>query len=457
MANKELLKIWSASRAASTTAAAIAIPKPPALLMAGISIISKEWLYRITKRVGDKLNSQVVIANAWHHRSDAYSSVLALLSIGLAIAVPGMVAADALAGILVAGMIGMTGIDILSESIQQLSDTTSAEWIRKVEKIVTQEVSAADDDVVNVTRIRARPVGSSSLVDVRITTPSRLSTSATRAVEERVRRHLLNRLQGQVLDAEVHATPVTSATSTTNGKSTTQAGPGAATSSGAPGSEEDKLRNLDGSIVCPLLAEQKQQNSPTTKTAAAAEGENDNEDASSVLNMPPSASEIEREVRQISLMVQHSHTPAEQQPAEKEGSSPQHKHPFETHSVTVHYLDTMNISIDVDLKMEMQADNSVASPSMKTAGEYSLILKRALEDYYYSNSATMNYNVKAKIFLDLSSVAESPSSPNDGADGRTGPAVPPPIVVDPATPAMAKAVSSALLLQKNFTASARRP
>ena len=136
MANKELLKIWSASRSATEGVAAITVPRPPALLMAGISIISKEWLYRITKRVGDKLNSQVVIANAWHHRSDAYSSVLALLSIGLAIAVPGMVAADALAGILVAGMIGMTGIDILSESVQQLSDTTSAEWIQKVEKIV---------------------------------------------------------------------------------------------------------------------------------------------------------------------------------------------------------------------------------------------------------------------------------------------------------------------------------
>jgi hypothetical protein len=79
---------------ATVMALSIPVPRPPALIMAALSIISNEWLFRITKTVGESLNSQVVIANAWHHRSDAYSSVLALVSIGLAITVPGMVAAD---------------------------------------------------------------------------------------------------------------------------------------------------------------------------------------------------------------------------------------------------------------------------------------------------------------------------------------------------------------------------
>ena len=78
------------------------LPTWLALIMAALSITSKEWLYRITRTVGEELNSQVVIANAWHHRSDAYSSILALGSIFLAMTVPGMAAADAAAGLLVA-------------------------------------------------------------------------------------------------------------------------------------------------------------------------------------------------------------------------------------------------------------------------------------------------------------------------------------------------------------------
>jgi divalent metal cation (Fe/Co/Zn/Cd) transporter len=49
---------------------------------AGGSIIAKEWLYRITKKVADQENSPVLLANALHHRSDAYSSAVALVAIG---------------------------------------------------------------------------------------------------------------------------------------------------------------------------------------------------------------------------------------------------------------------------------------------------------------------------------------------------------------------------------------
>ena len=70
--------------AAASSSTTISAPGPLALVVAGISILSKEWLFRVTKIVGEKLNSPVVIANAWHHRSDAYSSILALLSIAWA-------------------------------------------------------------------------------------------------------------------------------------------------------------------------------------------------------------------------------------------------------------------------------------------------------------------------------------------------------------------------------------
>ena len=89
--------------------------------------------------VGERLNSQVVIANAWHHRTDAYSSVLALISIGMAMAFPSLIAADSAAGLLVAGMICMTGFEILGESIKQLTDTNNEELVKRIHKLIEKE------------------------------------------------------------------------------------------------------------------------------------------------------------------------------------------------------------------------------------------------------------------------------------------------------------------------------
>lgn len=198
----KFLRVISVQRAAGVAAAAklVDIPRWPALAMAAMSIISKEWLYRITRRVGEKLNSQVVIANAWHHRSDAYSSVLALISIGLAMAVPGFLAADPAAGMLVAGMIAMTGAEIMGESVKQLTDAvTDEEMVQKSELVASQ-----DPDIEGVTRVRARQVGSRALVDVDVDVPPDLSASAIRAIEERIRVRIVSEVDG-VLDAEVKA------------------------------------------------------------------------------------------------------------------------------------------------------------------------------------------------------------------------------------------------------------
>lgn len=199
----KLLRVIALQRSAGMVAAAklVEIPTWPALVMAGMSIVSKEWLYRITKRVGEKLNSQVVIANAWHHRSDAYSSVLAMISIGLAMSVPSFLAADPAAGILVAGMIAMTGAEILGESVKQLTDAmTDEELVKNVELVASD-----DADIRRVTRVRARQVGSSALVDVEVEVPSDLSASAMRAIEERIRVRILSEVGG-ILDVELKAT-----------------------------------------------------------------------------------------------------------------------------------------------------------------------------------------------------------------------------------------------------------
>lgn len=108
------------------------IPTYPCLIMALVSILSKEWLYRITRKVGEKINSQVVIANAWHHRSDAYSSIVALFSVGIAMTFPSLIIVDSAAGLIAAGMIGMTGFEILVESIKELGFSGNKKWVERI-------------------------------------------------------------------------------------------------------------------------------------------------------------------------------------------------------------------------------------------------------------------------------------------------------------------------------------
>lgn len=186
------------------SAPAVMIPTIGAVIMAGLSIVSNEWLYRITKKVGDETNSQVLIANAWHHRSDAYSSILALGSICLAMTVPGMLAADSAAGLLVASMICLTGAEIMVESIKQLTDTADRKMVARIKEYLSSEVEGSDE-IVEITRVRARWSGSNAIVDVAVTTKDSLSLSAIRAVEGRLISRIMEE-EERVIDAEVHVT-----------------------------------------------------------------------------------------------------------------------------------------------------------------------------------------------------------------------------------------------------------
>ena len=96
-------------------------PSIVALIVAAISIISKEILYRYTINEGKKLNSQAVIANAWHHRSDAFSSIGTLIGIGGAIFLgEKWRILDPIAAIVVSGFIMKVAIDLLKPCIDEL-------------------------------------------------------------------------------------------------------------------------------------------------------------------------------------------------------------------------------------------------------------------------------------------------------------------------------------------------
>jgi divalent metal cation (Fe/Co/Zn/Cd) transporter len=92
-------------------------PRMIALVAALVSVLSKEALFVVTMRVGTRLNSQIIMANAWHHRSDALSSVVAIVGIAAALASPAFRIFDPLCGVAVAGLVGWMGIQVMMESL----------------------------------------------------------------------------------------------------------------------------------------------------------------------------------------------------------------------------------------------------------------------------------------------------------------------------------------------------
>jgi len=341
--NRRLIELLSVqfnpvSNAASMAQLIPEIPTYPCLIMAFLSISSKEWLYRITKEVGEKIHSQVVIANAWHHRSDAYSSVLALLSIGLAMTFPSLIAIDSAAGLLVSGMIGMTGFEILVESIKELTDTSNEALVQRIRTLIEKEEvknlgeqkNISTGDVINIERVRSRQVGSLALVDVEVATADGLSSSATRAIEDRIKWRIMEeegkggRNEGEgggtVFDAEVHAIS-------------------------------------SGTKNCPLLLSKAIHNHHDHDHSHAEDG------SEKIL----SASMVEEDTR--SLLKSHPKV-------------------YSVEGVTVHYHDTLLIDVDAQIRVEDPESTTVQNAHL-LAEE----LRKKLEQ---------NDNIhKAKIFLDL--------------------------------------------------------
>ena len=164
------------------------IPGIISLWMAGIAIFVKEILFHITRMISKKTGSKILLANAWHHRSDSISSIAALIGIGGSqLGIPLM---DPLAGVLVAGIIVKTGINIGYESIKELTDET-------VEEEIIGELSQIMDNIEGVDHyheMRARKMGPHVLVDLHIQVNSMISISSAHQVAERVRLTILNKL-----------------------------------------------------------------------------------------------------------------------------------------------------------------------------------------------------------------------------------------------------------------------
>ena len=106
------------------------IPDRFTIIIAAISVVSKEVMFQATRRIGRRIGSEAMIANAWHHRSDAMSSVVTLAGISLAVYVPALHILDSYAALLVSFFIVKVAFDISKNAIKKIIDTApSKEFI----------------------------------------------------------------------------------------------------------------------------------------------------------------------------------------------------------------------------------------------------------------------------------------------------------------------------------------
>ncbi|GJL79536.1 MAG: cation transporter [Nitrospinaceae bacterium] len=172
----------------------------PTWLAAGaalFSIIVKESLFHYTRVMGEHAKSPAVIANAWHHRSDAISSAAALIGIlGAHFGYPIM---DPIAGGVVAFMICKVGYDILSDGMRDLMDASvSKEKTQKIQKIID-----GIPDVIKFHDLRTRKLGGEVFMDVHILVDNDLTVTEGHAAAEKVRRKLISAFD-KVTDVLVH-------------------------------------------------------------------------------------------------------------------------------------------------------------------------------------------------------------------------------------------------------------
>lgn len=157
-----------------------AIPGAIALVAAIVSIISKEAMYWYTRHYASVLDSPAFMADAWHHRSDAFSSVGSL--IGIAGAMLGFPVMDSIASVVICLFILKVSCDILKDAIAKMLDTSCGE---DYEKTLTAYI-AAQEDVVQVDMLHSRMFGNKAYIELELQVDGNLPLREAHAIAERI-------------------------------------------------------------------------------------------------------------------------------------------------------------------------------------------------------------------------------------------------------------------------------
>ena len=165
-------------------------PGMVALVAALVSIMLKEWTFRFTAKVGKEVKSQAVIANAWHHRSDALSSIGTAIGVGGAILLGSKWAVlDPIAAVVVSFFIIRTALGLIRTSSGDLLEKSLPAEIER--KII--EIAESEPEVSDVHNLCTRHIGSNIAMEMHIRMPGEMSLSECHRhateVERKLRKH----------------------------------------------------------------------------------------------------------------------------------------------------------------------------------------------------------------------------------------------------------------------------
>ncbi|MFO8050180.1 MAG: cation diffusion facilitator family transporter [Thermoplasmatota archaeon] len=159
----------------------LTLPKPVALLGAVVSILVKEALYWYTKRTGERIGSKVLIANAWHHRTDSLSSAATLVGIGGALLLGGTWAVlDPIAAVLVTILIFWVAFKIMRDCIRELVETSLD---KRTEKEIMDLISGVDG-VKEPHNLKTRSVGGRAVIDIHIKVEAPMDVRSAHSIVE---------------------------------------------------------------------------------------------------------------------------------------------------------------------------------------------------------------------------------------------------------------------------------
>ena len=146
-------------------------PTTLALFGAGVSIVLKEVLYHYTIRTGRRIKSQLIVANAWHHRSDALSSVAVFIGVAGTQINPSWHILDSFAALLVSFFIVKVGLEILRDALREFTDTApKPEIIGKI-----QHCALSVNGVVDTHDLRVRTSGGLYQMEIHIVVDGQLT------------------------------------------------------------------------------------------------------------------------------------------------------------------------------------------------------------------------------------------------------------------------------------------
>ncbi len=179
----------------------IAIPGMLALIAAAISIIVKEGMYWYTIKVAKKINSTSLKADAWHHRSDAFSSIGAL--VGIIGARMGFAIMDPIASLIICLFIGHAALEIFKDATDKLVDHSCSQQVEKEIREIIEDI----DGVYRIDKLRTRLFGSRIYVETEIAADRNISFERSHEIAEDTH-HRVEEVFPTVKHCMVHINPV---------------------------------------------------------------------------------------------------------------------------------------------------------------------------------------------------------------------------------------------------------